>query len=78
MLPFMFLQLISSNPCRGLECKEPQKTFLSQRNIKKVLPWQYLSPDIAKKAIAHTFSWHETFTPILAKTRKQLPVNEQQ
>ena len=35
-------------------------------------------PDIAKKAITHKFSCYETFTPILAETRKQLPVNEQQ
>ena len=30
-------KLISSNPCRGMECKEPIKLFRSSRN-KKVLP----------------------------------------
>ena len=44
----------------------------------KVLPRQTLLPDIAKKAIIHKFSCHETFTPILAETRKQLSANEHQ
>ena len=36
--------------CRGLECKEPTKRFLTPRN-KKVLPWQDLLPVITKKLI---------------------------
>ena len=47
------IELISSNPCK---------------NHEKVLPRQYLLPDIAKKVITHKFSCHETFTPILAET----------
>ena len=30
-----FKQAISSNPCRGLECKEPIKIFTNSRNRKK-------------------------------------------
>ena len=72
------VKLISSNPCMGLECKEPPKKIFKPKKHEKVLPRQYLLPDIAKKVIAHKFSCHETFAPILAETRDQLPVNEQQ
>ena len=72
--------IISSNPYRGFECKEPPKKIFKPKKHETVLPWQLLLPDIAKKAITHKFSCHETkpFTPILAKTCKQLDVNEQQ
>ena len=56
----------------------PKKKIFKPKKHEKVLSRQYLLPDIAKKAITQKFSFHETFTPILAKTRKQLPVNEQQ
>ena len=56
--------------------RAPPKFFKPKKH-EKVLPQQYLLPDTAKKAITHIFSYHETFTPILAETRK-LPVNEQQ
>ena len=55
----------------------PKKIFKPKKH-EKVLPRQYLLPDIVKKAITHKFSCHETFTPILAETHKQLPINEQQ
>ena len=57
--------------------RTPEKIFKPKKH-EKVLPRQYILPDIAKKAITHKFSCHETFTPNLAETRKQLPVNEQQ
>ena len=81
VLLVIVVKLISSNQCRGLECKESKKKILKPKKHEKVLPWQYLLPDIANKAITHKFSCHETFTPILAETRKQqylLLVNEQQ
>ena len=31
-----YLKLISSNPCRGMVCKEPIKLFISSRNKKSV------------------------------------------
>ena len=34
LLPGIVEKLISFNPCRGLECKEHQKRFLSPRNRK--------------------------------------------
>ena len=57
--------------------RTPEKIFKPKKH-EKVLPWQYLLLDIAKKAITHKFSCHETVTQILAETCKQLPVNEQQ
>ena len=54
------------------------KKILKPKKHEKVLPRQYLMLGIAKKAITHKFSCHETFTQIFAETRKQLPVNEQQ
>ena len=35
LLPGIVEKLISSNPCRILECNEPQKGCLSPRNINK-------------------------------------------
>ena len=32
VLPVIVVKLISSDPCRGLECKKKQKRFLSPRN----------------------------------------------
>ena len=35
LLPGIIEKLISSNACRGLECKEPRERLLSPRNMKK-------------------------------------------
>ena len=64
---------------QGFGMQRTKKKIFKPKKHEKVLPHQYLLQDIAKKAITHNFhAMHETFTPILAETRKQLPVNEQQ
>ena len=39
LLPGIAEESITSSPCRGLECKEPTKIFLSPRNRKKGPQW---------------------------------------
>ena len=52
-------KLSSSNPCRGIECKEPTKIFIygSKKQEKSVamattVAWQQLLPGIAEKLIS--------------------------
>ena len=46
-------KLSSSNPCTGMECKEPTKIFIyGSRNRRKVLPRQQLLSGIAEKRIS--------------------------
>ena len=77
VLPVIVAKLISSNPCRVWNAKTPKKDFKPKKH-EKVLPQQYLLEDVAKKAVTHKLSCHETFTPILAEIHKQLPVNGHQ
>ena len=74
VLSVIVFKLISSNSCRGLECKKPTKNIFKPNKLENVLPRQYLLSDIAKKVITHKFSCHETL--ILAETHKQLPPNK--
>ena len=53
LLPGIARKLFSSNPCRGMECKDPRKMLIHKgpRN-KKMLPWQHLLPGIVNKLIS--------------------------
>ena len=57
VLPGIAKKLSSSNPCRGMECKQPTTIYMGPRNRRNVLPWQHLLPRIVEKLVSSNLCW---------------------
>ena len=62
-------KLISSNLCRGMECKEPIKLFISSRNKKGVLPWQQVCRKTSQLSSMHGFGMQRTHKNIYTQVK---------